>query len=95
MVLSTVYINSMATPFSGRHHDGDPKRWKANFRCALNSLRDVEEVKDMSVSKGQNAFKVYKMLESRKKSDKPKVTRRKKSEPVVQRLQDIFVQEGK
>lgn len=50
----------------------------------------------MSVSKGQNAFKVYKMLESRKKSDKPKVTRRKKSEPVVQqRVPDTCVQEGK
>ncbi|XP_053392795.1 interferon regulatory factor 2-like isoform X2 [Mercenaria mercenaria] len=66
---------------SGKYNDGDPKRWKANFRCALNSLKDVEEVKGMSISKGQNAFKVYRMLDSRKKTEKSRVTKRLKSEP--------------
>ena len=40
----------------------DPKRWKANFRCALNSLPDVKEEKNMSQRKGQDAFKVYRFL---------------------------------
>ncbi|XP_018591460.1 interferon regulatory factor 2-like isoform X1 [Scleropages formosus] len=40
----------------------DPKTWKANFRCAMNSLPDIEEVKDKSMKKGSNAFRVYKML---------------------------------
>ncbi|KAK7922375.1 hypothetical protein WMY93_009277 [Mugilogobius chulae] len=40
----------------------DPKTWKANFRCAMNSLPDIEEVKDKSIKKGTNAFRVYKML---------------------------------
>ncbi|CAB1325123.1 unnamed protein product, partial [Coregonus sp. 'balchen'] len=35
----------------------DPKTWKANFRCAMNSLPDIEEVKDKSIKKGTNAFR--------------------------------------
>uniref|UniRef100_A0A3Q2P001 Interferon regulatory factor 2 n=1 Tax=Fundulus heteroclitus TaxID=8078 RepID=A0A3Q2P001_FUNHE len=56
----------------------DPKTWKANFRCAMNSLPDIEEVKDKSIKKGTNAFRVYKMLsfterslkKGKKKADK-------------------------
>ncbi|XP_051960446.1 interferon regulatory factor 1-like isoform X2 [Xyrauchen texanus] len=40
----------------------DPKTWKANFRCAMNSLPDIEEVKDKSVNKGCGAVRVYRML---------------------------------
>ncbi|KAL4618246.1 interferon regulatory factor 2-like isoform X1 [Arapaima gigas] len=40
----------------------DPKTWKANFRCAMNSLPDIEEVKDKSIKKGTNAFRVYRIL---------------------------------
>ncbi|KAJ8383098.1 hypothetical protein SKAU_G00038760 [Synaphobranchus kaupii] len=51
---------------TGKHQPGvdrpDPKTWKANFRCAMNSLPDIEEVKDKSIKKGTNAFRVYKML---------------------------------
>lgn len=50
---------------TGKHTDGqvmDPKTWKANFRCALNSLPDIEEVKDRSVNKGHHAVRVFKML---------------------------------
>ncbi|XP_041915140.1 interferon regulatory factor 2-like isoform X1 [Alosa sapidissima] len=51
---------------TGKYHPGvdqpDPKTWKANFRCAMNSLPDIEEVKDKSIKKGNNAFKVYRML---------------------------------
>ena len=44
----------------------DPKKWKANFRCAMNSLPDVEEVKERCRSKGHNAHKVYRFLEQRR-----------------------------
>ncbi|XP_052803640.1 uncharacterized protein LOC128233821 [Mya arenaria] len=50
---------------TGRHDDSDHKRWKANFRCALNSLPDVMELKDHGVKKGSNAFKVYKFLDEK------------------------------
>ncbi|XP_023869000.1 interferon regulatory factor 1 [Salvelinus sp. IW2-2015] len=39
----------------------DPKTWKANFRCAMNSLPDIEEVKDKSINRGSGAVRVYKM----------------------------------
>uniref|UniRef100_A0A8C6TML4 Interferon regulatory factor n=1 Tax=Neogobius melanostomus TaxID=47308 RepID=A0A8C6TML4_9GOBI len=42
--------------------DCDPKTWKANFRCAMNSLPDIEEVKDKSVNKGHGAVRVFRML---------------------------------
>ncbi|KAL2098032.1 hypothetical protein ACEWY4_007239 [Coilia grayii] len=52
---------------SGKYHPGvdqpDPRTWKSNFRCAMNSLSDIIEVKDQSVRRGSKAFKVYKMLE--------------------------------
>ncbi|XP_061690798.1 interferon regulatory factor 2 [Syngnathoides biaculeatus] len=51
---------------TGKYQPGkdqpDPKTWKANFRCAMNSLPDIVEVKDKSNKKGTNAFRVYKML---------------------------------
>ncbi|XP_066470532.1 interferon regulatory factor 1 [Tiliqua scincoides] len=66
---------------TGRYKKGevepDPKTWKANFRCAMNSLPDIEEVKDKSVSKGSTAVRVYRMLpasaKSQKKEKKPKI----------------------
>lgn len=49
----------------------DPKTWKANFRCAMNSLPDIEEVKDKSINKGCGAVRVYRMLPAvTKKKDK-------------------------
>jgi len=50
---------------TGRHEESDHKRWKANFRCALNSLPDVMELKDFGVKKGSNAYKVYKFLDEK------------------------------
>ncbi|XP_053315394.1 interferon regulatory factor 2 [Spea bombifrons] len=51
---------------TGKYQPGidkpDPKTWKANFRCAMNSLPDLEEVKDKSMKKGNNAFRVYRMI---------------------------------
>ncbi|TWW67399.1 Interferon regulatory factor 2 [Takifugu flavidus] len=53
---------------SGRYHPGkdkpDPKTWKANFRCALNSLPDVCELHEHSRKRGNNAFRVYRMMPS-------------------------------
>lgn len=54
---------------TGKYYTGDradPKKWKANFRCALNSLQDVDEDKAQGVRKGNNAFKVYRFLDEKK-----------------------------
>nr|XP_046218561.1 interferon regulatory factor 2-like isoform X3 [Oncorhynchus gorbuscha] len=56
----------------------DPKTWKANFRCAMNSLPDIEEVKDKSIKKGTNAFRVYKMLSASERQTKKGKKRRGK-----------------
>uniref|UniRef100_A0A672FI69 Interferon regulatory factor 1-like n=1 Tax=Salarias fasciatus TaxID=181472 RepID=A0A672FI69_SALFA len=51
---------------TGRYHPGkdkpDPKTWKANFRCALNSLSDICELREYSRKRGSNAYRVYRML---------------------------------
>ncbi|NXO79479.1 IRF1 factor, partial [Sitta europaea] len=51
---------------TGRYKEGekdpDPKTWKANFRCAMNSLPDIEEVKDKSINRGPGAVRIYRML---------------------------------
>ena len=44
------------------HLVDEPKRWKANFRCALNSLPDVQEVKELGQKRGNDPFKVYEFL---------------------------------
>ncbi|XP_053404388.1 uncharacterized protein LOC123555815 isoform X2 [Mercenaria mercenaria] len=67
---------------TGRHQDSDHKRWKANFRCALNSLPDVTEMKEQGVKKGNNAFKVYRFLDEKEaKIGKDGKTRKKKEPP--------------
>ncbi|XP_072296105.1 interferon regulatory factor 9-like [Eucyclogobius newberryi] len=51
---------------TGKYRPGverpNPRMWKSNFRCALNSLADIVEVKDKHIKRGSNAFRVYKML---------------------------------
>ncbi|XP_055015413.1 interferon regulatory factor 2-like isoform X4 [Boleophthalmus pectinirostris] len=51
---------------TGKYHPGEerpnPRVWKSNFRCALNSLPDIVEVKNKTIKRGSNAFRVYKML---------------------------------
>lgn len=45
----------------------DPKKWKANFRCAVNACPDIFAVKSYSGSKrGQNACRVFKFERNRK-----------------------------
>ncbi|KAJ8248268.1 hypothetical protein GJAV_G00240190 [Gymnothorax javanicus] len=58
----------------------DPKTWKANFRCALNSLPDVKELHDKSNKKGNNAFRVYMILPSTKTPKHKKGLRKSDSE---------------
>ncbi|KAM5170824.1 interferon regulatory factor 1 isoform 1-T2 [Mantella aurantiaca] len=59
---------------TGRYKQGekepDPKTWKANFRCAMNSLPDIKEVKDKSIYKGSSAVRVYQMLPAAIKTEK-------------------------
>ncbi|KAM4826853.1 interferon regulatory factor 1 isoform 1-T2 [Thomomys bottae] len=72
---------------TGRYKAGekepDPKTWKANFRCAMNSLPDIEEVKDQSRNKGSSAVRVYRMLppltKDQRKERKSKSSRDPKS----------------
>ncbi|XP_056457100.1 interferon regulatory factor 2-like [Gadus chalcogrammus] len=68
----------------------DPKTWKANFRCAVNSLPDMEEVKDKSIKKGTNAFRVYKMLSSSERSTK-KGKKKKDGKPKAAKEGDFKV----
>jgi len=52
-------------PGAGKYRPGfdevNTKRWKANFRCALNSLPDVKEVPSMSRKNGQDGYTVYRI----------------------------------
>ncbi|ESO84753.1 hypothetical protein LOTGIDRAFT_131646 [Lottia gigantea] len=54
---------------TGKFKPGDKcnaKNWKANFRCALNSLKnDIMELKDQSVTKGGNAVRIYQFLDEK------------------------------
>ncbi|TUH21925.1 Interferon regulatory factor 2 [Bagarius yarrelli] len=78
---------------TGKYHPGvdkpDPKTWKANFRCAMNSLADIEEVKDMSMKSGSNAFRMYRILSpperAAKKAKKKKMEREAKAKGPVQK----------
>ncbi|XP_077447794.1 uncharacterized protein LOC144067754 [Stigmatopora argus] len=72
---------------TGKHAEGrspDPKTWKANFRCALNSLPDVEEVKDKSVNKGQSAMRVFRILPQKLKEKRGKAKSRKQVKSVAE-----------
>ncbi|XP_036976490.1 interferon regulatory factor 1b isoform X2 [Acanthopagrus latus] len=75
---------------TGKYQEGqtcDPKTWKANFRCAMNSLPDVEEVKDKSINKGHQAMRVFKLLpttpKSRDKRTKAKQSKTMKKSSIV------------
>lgn len=58
---------------SGRYRKGydkpDPRRWKANFRCALNALPDIRELANQGIARGQDAYKVYQILKKSSKKD--------------------------
>ena len=62
---------------SGKYRDeSDPTVWKINFRCAINGLKDIIEIKDMQTED----CRVYKVLPSRK-SQRRNPRHRKRSEP--------------
>ena len=52
----------------------DPTNWKINFRCAINGLKDISEIKDMQTED----CRVYRVLPSRTKRRRP---RRPRPEP--------------
>ncbi|NWS20430.1 IRF1 factor, partial [Pachyramphus minor] len=74
--------------------DPDPKTWKANFRCAMNSLPDIEEVKDKSINKGSSAVRVYRMLPPLTKHQK-KERKSKSSREVRNRSKRKFCEEAR
>ena len=41
----------------------NPKKWKANFRCALNSLADVKEITPSKSNKENKCVKIYQFVE--------------------------------
>lgn len=80
---------------TGKYVEGqacDPKTWKANFRCAMNSLPDIEEVKDKSVNKGHQAVRVFRMLpstpKSRDKRSKARETKTRRKSSMVKMEED-------
>uniref|UniRef100_UPI0037E8BF8C interferon regulatory factor 1b isoform X2 n=1 Tax=Semicossyphus pulcher TaxID=241346 RepID=UPI0037E8BF8C len=81
---------------TGKYIEGqncDPKTWKANFRCAMNSLPDIEEVKDRSVNKGHQAVRVFRMLPATPKCrDKRSKVKESKSR---KKSADIKIEEDK
>ena len=52
--------------YKKRYEPGDDERnaklWKSRFRCALNALPDIRELRNLSSTKGQNAKKIYQFL---------------------------------
>ncbi|KAM9333700.1 interferon regulatory factor 1b [Pholidichthys leucotaenia] len=77
---------------TGKYKEGqtcDPKTWKANFRCAMNSLPDIEEVKDRSINKGHQAMRVFRLLPA---THKPRDKRIKTRESKV-RKKAVMVKE--
>ena len=58
---------------SGRYRPGidkpDPRRWKANFRCALNALPDIRELPNQGIARGQDAYKVYQIIKKTEKKE--------------------------
>lgn len=61
----------------------NPKIWKANFRCALNSLPDMEEVMERRSTKGNNAFKVYRIIDKADGENKKSATKKWKGDSVM------------
>lgn len=61
--------------YTGKYKQGskpDPKRWKTNFRCALNALPDIEHIPAEDSTRGHDAYRVYVMRT--KSCKKPKFT---------------------
>ncbi|XP_019635985.1 PREDICTED: interferon regulatory factor 2-like [Branchiostoma belcheri] len=60
------------------------KTWKANFRCALNSLPDVVELRaENCKAKGEAAYKVYRIVDRKPKRRKSRGSQSHTSPPPV------------
>lgn len=54
---------------SGKYRDeSDPTVWKINFRCAINGLKDIKEIKDMQTED----CRVYRVFPSRSRRRRPR-----------------------
>ena len=58
--------------YTGKYKEGrdipDPRKWKTNFRCALNALPDIKEIPEKSCPRGKDGFKIYRLSGGRGKS---------------------------
>ncbi|KAH3728835.1 hypothetical protein DPMN_054797 [Dreissena polymorpha] len=54
---------SQTIGITGRRDGSDARRWKANFQCALKSLKTIQEL-DRSVTRGQNACRIFRFLDT-------------------------------
>lgn len=63
-----IFFNFFSLSFTEKYNPetdtpkANPKMWKANFRCAINSLPDIEELRDRGKTKGNDAYKVYRLI---------------------------------
>ena len=63
---------------SGKYRDeSDPTVWKINFRCAINGLKDIVELKDLQTED----CRVYKVLPSTRKAKRRRNRLRSSTEP--------------
>ena len=76
---------------SGKYRDeSDPTVWKINFRCAINGLKDIQEIKDMQ----SEDARVYKVFPSRRGNKRRRCRPRFPStEPYPSSA--VFVSDGK
>ena len=51
-------------------NNADPRRWKANFRCALNARKHVVPLPERSQPRGSSAYRVYVMKPRSKQKQK-------------------------
>ena len=58
--------------YTGKYKEGrdipDPRKWKTNFRCALNAYPDIKEIPEKSCPRGKDGFKIYRLSGGKGKS---------------------------
>ena len=82
---------------SGKFVEGrdraDPCKWKTNFRCTLNALPDFEEIRQQSIPRGPDAYKIYRLNKKQsdlvKKEEKSKLSEKAYLTQVVLRINYI------